>query len=176
MDFSITILLISLFLSLFAVWCLRTYTFWQRFGIPYIKPLPLIGTLKDVLTFKKNVGLHFYDIYKNPAFAKEPVVGIYMLHQPALLIRDPELIKSMLIKNFHNFHDRYANVDGKIDHFGALNLFVSKYETWSKMRPKFSPTFSSGKLKQIFPSMLEVRLLLLKVIRFSFFNMKKKVF
>ncbi|XP_075159525.1 uncharacterized protein LOC142232746 [Haematobia irritans] len=153
---SVTVILLTSTLILVAIWCRRTYTFWHRHGIPYVKPIPLIGTLKDVLTFKKNVGVHIADIYQDPVFAQEPVVGIYMLHQPALLIRDPELIKSMFSKNFQNFHDRYGTVDVEVDPFGALNIFFAKYQAWSKMRQKFSPAFSTGKLKQAYPLMLEV--------------------
>uniref|UniRef100_A0A1I8NQW6 Cytochrome P450 n=1 Tax=Stomoxys calcitrans TaxID=35570 RepID=A0A1I8NQW6_STOCA len=153
---SLSFVLLTSIVLLLVAWCKRTYTFWQRHNIPYVKPLPIIGTLKDVLTMKKNVGVHINEIYNDPVFAKEPVVGIYMLHQPALLIRDPELIKSMFVKNFQNFHDRYATVDVSVDPFGALNMFLCKYGTWNKMRPKFSPTFTSGKLKQTFPLMVKV--------------------
>lgn len=153
---SITLGLISLILLLFVAWCTRTYSYWQRHGIPYVKPIPLIGTLKDVLTLKKNISVHLRDIYNDEAFKNEPVVGIYMLHQPALLIRDPELIKSIFVRKFQNFRDRYAYIDPKVDPFGGLNLFTAKYDTWSNIRPKFSPLFSSVKLKQMFPLMVEV--------------------
>ncbi|XP_073819993.1 cytochrome P450 6g1-like [Musca autumnalis] len=146
----------ALILLAFAFWWIRVYTFWQRHGIRHIKPWPLIGTIRDVLTFRKNIGVHFYDIYRDPRFVNEPIVGVHMLHQPALVIREPDLLKYIFIKDFNSFHDRYIEVDGSADPFGALNLFVTEYKNWSKIRPKFSPTFTSGKLKKMFPLMMQI--------------------
>ncbi|XP_013112454.1 cytochrome P450 6g1 isoform X1 [Stomoxys calcitrans] len=141
---------------LFWMWCKRTYSYWKRHGIPYVKPLPIIGTLKDVFKMEKNVALHIADMYNYPGMEKEPVVGIYVLHQPALVIREPLLIKSVLIKEFHNFHDRYCKIDESVDRFGSLNLFFAKYDIWRDMRKKLAPTFTNGKLKLMFPLLTEI--------------------
>ncbi|XP_061391502.1 cytochrome P450 6g1-like [Musca vetustissima] len=141
---------------LFAIWCRRTYTYWKRHGIPYVKPLPIIGTLKDVFKMEKNVALHIADMYNYRGMEKEPVVGIFVLHQPALVIREPLLIKSILIKEFYNFHDRYCRIDESVDRFGSLNLFFAKYDIWRDMRKKLAPTFTNGKLKLMFPLLTEI--------------------
>lgn len=36
----------------------------------------------------------------------EPFFGLNFFNEPVLLIRDPELIKEVLIKEFSTFHDR----------------------------------------------------------------------
>uniref|UniRef100_A0A1I8M8W3 Uncharacterized protein n=1 Tax=Musca domestica TaxID=7370 RepID=A0A1I8M8W3_MUSDO len=148
--------LLLIAVALFVAWCRSTYTYWKRYGIPYVKPLPLIGTLKDVFRMEKNVALHIADMYNYRGMEKEPVVGIYVLHQPALVIREPLLIKSVLIKEFYNFHDRYCRIDESVDRFGSLNLFFAKYEIWRDMRKKLAPTFTNGKLKLMFPLLTEI--------------------
>lgn len=149
-----------LFLSavfLFILWYKRTYSYWRRHGIPHVKPLPVIGTMKDVFKLEKNVALHIADMYNYPGMEKEPVVGIYVLHKPALVIREPLMIKSVLIKEFHNFHERYCELDESVDRFGALNLFFVKYDIWKDLRKKLAPTFTNGRLKLMFPLLTEVR-------------------
>nr|CAD7408071.1 unnamed protein product [Timema poppensis] len=70
---------------------------------------------------------------------------------PALIIRDPELIKHILLKEFHHFTDRFATADEKIDPMGGKNIFLIKGSRWRHLRSNLSTTFSSGKLKRMFP-------------------------
>ncbi|XP_073811652.1 cytochrome P450 6g1-like [Musca autumnalis] len=96
------------------------------------------------------------EIYDEPQYADAPVVGIYGLYKPSLLIRDPELIKSILIKDFDRFCCRFAKPDPHTDAIAANNVFFGDYKLWKEMRAKFSPMFSSGKLRSMYPLVLTV--------------------
>lgn len=59
-----------------------------------------------MLTFKKCVAEQFYDFYFDEKTKDKPFVGIHMFHRPAIIIRDPELLKRILVKDFASFSDR----------------------------------------------------------------------
>ncbi|EDV98210.1 cytochrome P450 6g1 [Drosophila grimshawi] len=86
----------------------------------------------------------------------EAVVGIYVLNKPALVIREPELIKSVMIKDFQRFSNRYARCDPHGDALGNNNLFFVRNPQWKEIRSKLTPVFTSGKLKQMYPLMQEI--------------------
>lgn len=83
----------------------------------------------------------------------EPFVGIYGIFRPKLLVCDPELIKKILIQDFSHFTDRGINSNEDYDPFSAT-LFALQGIKWKKMRSRLSPAFSSGKLKAMFPTIV----------------------
>ncbi|KAM7341466.1 cytochrome P450 6g1-like [Cochliomyia hominivorax] len=149
-------ILISCILILVYYWCKYTFSYWQRKGIPYIKPTPIIGNTKEAFLLKTHFGLHISDIYNDPKMSSEPVVGIYVFNQPALIIREPELLKSILIKDFNYFNNRFSRCDPHGDALGNNNLFFARDSYWKELRTKITPVFTSGKIKQMYPLMLEV--------------------
>jgi hypothetical protein len=70
--------------------------------------------------------------------------------RPALVLRDPELIKEILVKEFNTFFDRNAQTSHHKDPL-AQNLFLLKGELWRHLRMKMSPIFTSFRIKQMFP-------------------------
>ncbi|XP_026681203.1 probable cytochrome P450 6a13 isoform X1 [Diaphorina citri] len=82
---------------------------------------------------------------------KLPYGGLYHLMTPKLMVTDPELYKYILIKDFDHFVDRgIGESDAKRDPIEG-HLFGSKGEYWKRLRNKLSPTFTSGKIKYMFP-------------------------
>ncbi|XP_061400023.1 cytochrome P450 6g1 [Musca vetustissima] len=150
------LLVITFLLSILYLWCRRTYRYWQRHGIPFIKPTLFIGNTKEAFTLKTSFGLHLSDIYNEPKVRDEPVAGIYIFNQPGLIMRDPEIIKSVLIKDFNLFTNRYGRCDPHNDCLGNNNMFFARNNYWKELRTKISPVFTSGKVKQMYPLMLEV--------------------
>lgn len=98
------------------IYCYSLYvnTYWKRKKIPYIPAAPVVGNLLDCLRFKKSVAEVFDDIYFDRKTISKPFIGIHFFHKPALIIKDPELIKRVLVKDFSSFSDRY------VLHFGLL--------------------------------------------------------
>lgn len=145
LSFGLALLSIYLFLK-------HVYSHWERLGIPFAAPSIPFGNLKDVAFRKMSVGLKFYDLYLK---TKGPFIGIYLLFRPAILIRDAELARKVLIEDFASFHDRgtYNNDDRDPT---ASSLFGRRGNTWKEMRQKLSPAFTSGKLKSMFSTILNV--------------------
>ena len=69
--------------------------------------------------------------------------------RPALTVAEPELIKNILVKDFHLFTDRQKN---RVLHpILSKHLVVVGGEDWKRIRAITSPTFSSGKMKKMYP-------------------------
>lgn len=76
--------------------------------------------------------------------------GMYYFRKPILVIRDPEMLKQVFVKQFNNFEDRYLLGEGTfINVVVRRGLFFESGTDWSRIRRIMSPTFSSGKLKQL---------------------------
>ncbi|GJQ64938.1 hypothetical protein Trydic_g7106 [Trypoxylus dichotomus] len=80
--------------------------------------------------------------------------GIYMYCSPILLVIDPECIREVLAKSFQSFHERGFYNSEKYQPISA-NLFSMEGERWKSLRTKFTPTFTSAKMKIMFKSMVD---------------------
>jgi len=70
--------------------------------------------------------------------------------RPALVLRDPDIIKAILVKDFNTFYERYVRSNLKTDPL-SQNLFLLKGPTWRLLRVKLTPIFTSFRMKQMFP-------------------------
>lgn len=77
-----------------------------------------------------------------------PYVGFYKLLQPAVLIRDPELIKDVLIKDAFSFHrnEMAGMFDPNKDPMLAWNPFLCENEKWKRGRNIFNSMFTGNKV------------------------------
>lgn len=82
----------------------RRYTYWDRKGF---KSLPnvsyLFGNFSRAFLQKETFAETVERAYQQ---TDEPFIGIYSIFRPILLLRDPELIRQILIKDFSYFTDR----------------------------------------------------------------------
>lgn len=129
----------------------RTYSYWNRKDIQTLPEVHyLFGHFKRLILQKLSFGQLLKELYER---TDEPFVGIYGILRPKLLICDPELIKKILIQDFSHFTDRGINSNEDYDPFSAT-LFALPGERWRNMRSRLSPAFSSGKLKAMFPTIV----------------------
>lgn len=140
------LLLVGLLLISIYLLVKRQYSHWEAVGIPSIRPKIPFGNLQSVARNERSFGTAIYDIYKETT---EPFLGIYLFFRPAILVRDAELVKNILTKDFQHFHDRGVYCDQKNDPMSA-NLFSMHGEEWKSIRAKITPAFTSGKLKGMF--------------------------
>jgi len=126
----------------------RNFKFWQILGIPYVKPTPFVGNLKECAFQKVNIGKHLQQIYVENS--DKPYVGIFSFDKPILFIRDVELVKNILVKDFHYFIDHNMPLDKNLEPLWSRSLFVMKGQTWRHFRTNLTPVFSSHKMKMMF--------------------------
>ncbi|XP_067000662.2 cytochrome P450 6j1 [Anabrus simplex] len=130
------------------------YNYWKKRGVHHEKPKLFFGNYKPVFMVQKTVGNLMEDIYwKNE---DQPYVGIFRFRSPALLLRDPDLIKKILVNDFASFHENALLITKELDPLLAKSPFFSKGEQWRETRTILSPSFTSGRLKPLFPLMKEV--------------------
>lgn len=121
------------------------YSYWDRKGFPCLQPSIPFGCLGPLVIKELCFGEVIRNVYMT---TRAPFVGIYLLFRPALLIRDPELVKRILMTDFDYFHDRGLQYDEENDPIGAF-LLAMPGQKWKDMRAKLTPIFTSGKLKQM---------------------------
>lgn len=128
------------------------YSHWERKGF---KTLPgygyVLGHLKSNFPPTKPMPFLIMDLYNQ---TNEPYIGIYTLLRPVLLARDPEFIKTILIKDFSYFIDRRVQFNEDYDPVQG-HLFALPGHKWKPLRNKLSPTFTSGKLKAMFSTLVD---------------------
>lgn len=131
----------------------RTTNHWKSRGWPHDTPHWFFGNLQGVGKTK-----HFLHVYRE-IYAKykgvSPVCGIHFFFQPVALILDLDLVQRILVKDFSNFADRgiFSNEFG--DPLSA-HLFALDGQRWRNLRNKLSSAFTSGKMKKMFPIVIEV--------------------
>ncbi|KAL5240684.1 hypothetical protein ACI65C_008094 [Semiaphis heraclei] len=135
--------LIAVFAS-FYYYSTSTYDKWRKLNIPYIPPLPLFGnTIRMMLRLEHPIDM--FDRFYN-SFPDVKLFGFYQMRDPMLLVRDPELINAILVKDFSYFTDHGFDLDPSTSVL-ANSLFFTNGQRWRTIRQKLSPGFTTGKLK-----------------------------
>ncbi|XP_054738973.1 probable cytochrome P450 6a21 [Anastrepha obliqua] len=145
----------------FAYFIRKRLNYWQDRGIPCDQPSYLLGNLVGMQTTRTmaEIALSTYNKFKGTG----PFCGFYWFHRPTVFVLDTSLAKAILIKDFNKFTDRgfYTNPD---DDPLSGHLFSLDGHKWRAMRNKLSPTFTSGKMKQMFPTVTRAATELVNVV------------
>lgn len=141
-----TILLIYLYVR-------KAYSYWSNHGIPYVKPSFPFGNIGGAMQSEHIC--YMLQRFYNQMKGKGPFMGLYFLTRRAVLALDTEFIKSVLIRDFNKFTDRGIFYNEKDDPISA-HLFAIDGGPWRKLRSKLTSAFTSGKMKFMYPTMLEV--------------------
>ncbi|KAG8228709.1 hypothetical protein J437_LFUL009390 [Ladona fulva] len=147
----ITLAIVTL-VTLF-IYLISDLDYWKKRGFPQIpgKPLPIFGHTFQVLAGRTSFSEMFEKLYKDAGDL--PYAGMLHGTRPCLLVKDPELIRRILIKDFHAFIDRGFEMDEDLDPLNAKALSSLKGQRWKNMRARLSPTFTSGRMKAMLPMM-----------------------
>lgn len=131
-------------ICVFYLFSIRTFNYWKNKNVAGPKPVPLFGNLVQSAFRQIFIGDEIKEIYEQ--FPNEKIVGLYRMTTPTLLVRDLDIVKAIMIKDFDLFIDR--GMEFNKDGLGA-NMFHADGESWKVLRSTFSPLFSTGKLKNM---------------------------
>ncbi|KAJ8893663.1 hypothetical protein PR048_006263 [Dryococelus australis] len=142
---------ISVLLAFFAIlyfYVTRNFNYWKKRGVYYIPPTPFFGSISSILLLRESIGCWVARNYKKTIGKK--FFGAYFVDKPAIVVRDLELVKNVLVKDAHAFLDRVFTAKEDLDPLISKNLFGLNGKKWRHLRVKLSPTFTSGKMKKMF--------------------------
>ncbi|XP_018573794.1 cytochrome P450 9e2 [Anoplophora glabripennis] len=122
--------------------------YWKDKGIRYVTPLPIFGNSLPTLLQSVTYPEYIIDLYKQ--FPNERYCGTYQYGQPILLLRDLNLIKRILTKEFDTFSEHPQSSEPNEDTLWGKNLFAAKGETWRQLRKTISPMFTTSNIKSMF--------------------------
>lgn len=149
-SYLISIVLVALLLAYVVV--KKRHRYWADRSIPYLEPNLIFGNIKDAILH----GVPFIEsqssLYRQ--LAPHRFGGYFVFQRPILLIRDPELVKCVLTKDFSHFSDRNKRF-ARQDDVLSQHLFNLTGQKWKNLRAKLTSTFSSGKMKDMFHVMKE---------------------
>lgn len=129
----------------------RAFSYWKRRNVPYVEPIFPFGNLKNVFLQKLSFSDELKRLYN---ITNGPFYGIYSSISPALLVRDPQIIRNILVKDFSNFDERGWHIDEDVDPM-YNNILMQNGPKWKQMRSTLTPAFTSGKIKGMFSTMIE---------------------
>uniref|UniRef100_A0A8C9XJU5 unspecific monooxygenase n=1 Tax=Sander lucioperca TaxID=283035 RepID=A0A8C9XJU5_SANLU len=138
--------LLVAFITLTFVYVCWSFGTFKKMGIPGPKPIPFFGTM---LAYKK--GFTAFDEMCFKKYGK--TWGIFDGRQPVLCITDPAMIKTVLIKECYSLFTNRRNfrLNGQL--YDAVS--IAEDDQWRRIRSVLSPSFTSGRLKEVqFPPAL----------------------
>lgn len=149
------VLLVTILVLLY-IYGTHSHGFFKKLGIPGPKPVPFLGTC-----FGYGEGFWKFDEECYKKYGK--IWGMFDGPKPVMAITDPELIKTVLVKEcYSSFTNRRPF--GPVG-FMKKGISIAEDEEWKRIRTLLSPTFTSGKLKEMFPIMDQYGDILVKNLR-----------
>ncbi|XP_058813402.1 probable cytochrome P450 6a14 [Topomyia yanbarensis] len=133
------------------------HRFWLNRKFPCARDPPpsfLFGHFKGAITSQHGAYIN-QQLYQEFKHRGERFGGYSFFAIPSVIVVDLELIKSILVRDFNVFHDRGIYNDPETDPLSG-HLFMLEGAQWRSMRKKLTPTFTSGRMKSMFETIVSV--------------------
>ncbi|XP_050717040.1 cytochrome P450 3A31-like [Eriocheir sinensis] len=128
------------------------YQYWTSKGVITPPITPLLGHFHKVFFVNREAWVFYSEIYNK--YRSSSMCGIYEVLKPVLVVWDPEIIRHVFVKDFDHFTDRRPfdmNTGNKRDKIAMEMLSLKQGAEWKSLRAIMTPTFTSGKIKSMFP-------------------------
>ncbi|KAK0084737.1 hypothetical protein PV325_006491 [Microctonus aethiopoides] len=146
-----TIIIISLLITIVYAYLTATFNFWKDLGVPHKKPTIIVGNFADLLLFRKSQCEGMKEMYN--WFKNERYFGVYRVRSPIFIIRDPNLVKNICVKDFNYFVNR--GIPTNSQEILTRHLFNLEGHKWKNLRSKLTPIFTSTKIKRMFHLLID---------------------
>ncbi|XP_011150784.3 cytochrome P450 9e2-like isoform X1 [Harpegnathos saltator] len=124
------------------------HMYWKKRGVPQIRTIVGLEIFWKLLLRRISFTEHNQFIYNYVPDAK--YIGLMSMATPLVLLRDPELIKDVMVKDFEHFPDHKSIASEEADPLFGKNVFSLRGNRWKKMRNTLSPSFTASKMKVMF--------------------------
>jgi cytochrome P450 family 9 len=115
--------LTSLIVYLLSTW---THDHFSKKNVPHFKPVPFFGNIGPLVLKMVSYPEFVFTMYSR--FKGHKYAGVYEFLNPTIVLRDPELIKMVTVKDFEHFLDRRAPVSEEAKSLFGKGLFNLKGE------------------------------------------------
>ncbi|XP_072318896.1 cytochrome P450 3A40-like [Eucyclogobius newberryi] len=136
-------LLVSL-VTLFSVYVYWPYSAFSKMGVPGPKPVPFFGTM---WAYRK--GFLDFDMECFQKYGK--TWGIFDGRQAVLCVTDHAMVKAILVKECYSLFTNRRNFRLNGQMYDAVS--IAEDDQWRRIRSILSPSFTSGRLKEMFDIM-----------------------
>lgn len=138
----------------------KQYQYFLTKPVPCLKPTFLLGNSGLMMLRRIDIKSHVLSLYNS--FPEFKVMGFYDLLNPILMLRDPEVIKQIAVKDFDYFTDHTPTMSnsGSEEQVGGdslfgNSLFALRGQKWRDMRATLSPAFTGSKMRHMFELVAE---------------------
>jgi cytochrome P450 family 9 len=118
--------LISLIMYVIGTW---THDHFAKRNIPHMKPVPFFGNMGKIVLRIQSFPEAVVDMYNSVKGHKYG--GTYQFLTPIILLRDPELIKRVTVKDFEHFLDHRNPISEEAEPLFGKSLFNLKGKSLS---------------------------------------------
>uniref|UniRef100_A0A182TG63 Uncharacterized protein n=1 Tax=Anopheles melas TaxID=34690 RepID=A0A182TG63_9DIPT len=132
----------------------KNYFYFADKSIPFMKPSFPFGNSGPILMKKVTLFEHFKNLYD--AFPNARIHGTFNMRQPAYIVRDPDLVKQITVKDFDYFVDHMTTGMEQTEDNNSNNLLLGnslvslRGQKWRDMRATLSPAFTGSKMRLMF--------------------------
>lgn len=127
--------------------------YWLKRRIPYKEPCPIFGNFGATIITRRSYSEMMQILYD--AFPGSKYVGMFQARRPTLMVKDVDAVKFIMSTEFPSFCDRIASTTDTTREPLLRNLSNMSGSEWKAMRQVVTPTFSTGKMKAMFPLVAE---------------------
>lgn len=148
--------LIVVFISLgflLKIFFRRKFSYWKKRGVPQLEAHIPFGNGPNPFKIRQPFYLTVKSYYDEFRRQGQKHGGIYITTRPVYMTIDPDYVKNVMSKDFQHFYDRGTYYNEKGDPLSA-HLFNLEGQKWKNLRQKLTPTFTSGKMRMMFPTLL----------------------
>ncbi|KAJ8913648.1 hypothetical protein NQ315_007365, partial [Exocentrus adspersus] len=140
-----------------------SFQYWKTMNVPHLEPVIPWGNFENPGNRTKSIGDLLRDIYQQAKAKGWKHCGIYTMARPGYIIMNLNTAKLIMAKDFHNFVDRGIYTNEKDDPL-SCHLFAISGTKWRNLRMKLSPTFTSGRMKSMFNTLVDCSTILTKYV------------
>ncbi|XP_058056469.1 probable cytochrome P450 9f2 [Anopheles bellator] len=157
LNFLYVIPLVSVLVALY-MYLTRNNGFFGSYAIPCLPVEPLFGSSRSLML--KRVSFQDFIRRNYERFPGARVFGMFEMLTPLFVIRDPELVKRITVKDFDHFvnHRPIFHTDNDNPSSPVMLqkiLIALTDQRWRDMRATLSPAFTGSKMRQMFELIVE---------------------
>lgn len=145
---------VAVFIIIVVFYFKKSYTYWSSRSVNSLPPEIPFGNMKEFVFLKTGLGLKLEQVYKRFKFLGLRYGGFYFMTKPVFVPLDPEIIKSILVRDFNSFTDHGNHTNEEVDPMSG-NMFSLRGNKWRRIRAKVAPTLTPGKMKMMFQTLLD---------------------